>query len=180
VIYQRLQIVAGTFVAYTLIFNINQIFFGFTEIADGVHWIYLPSGLRLMFVLIFGGAGAVGVGLASIYLNSLFHFDGALISAVGAGVISGLAPYLARYVCHRKLDMDYKLTCLSVPKLLYVSLVFALLSVCLHQLFYGWAGHTSDWVVSMGAMFFGDLMGTITMLYLVKWVMLKAQWQGFW
>lgn len=179
-IYQRLQIVAGTFVAYTVMFNINQIFFGFTEVADGVHWIYLPSGLRLMFVLIFGGAGAVGVGLASMYLNSLFHFDGALISAVGAGAISGLAPYWARYVCHRKLNMDYKLKFLSVPKLFYISVVFALLSAFLHQLFYGFAGHTADWAVSMGAMFVGDLMGTLTMLYLVKWAMNKFQWSSFW
>ena len=179
-IYERLQIVAGTFVAYTLIFNINQIFFGFTEVADGVHWIYLPSGLRLIFVLVFGGAGAVGVGLASMYLNSLFNFDGALISAIGAGTISGVAPYWARYACHRKLNMDYKLENLSVPKLFYISVVFALLSASLHQLFYGWAGHTVDWAVSMGAMFLGDLMGTVTLLYLVKFVISKIQWKSFW
>lgn len=177
-IYERLQIVAGTFVAYTLIFNINQIFFGFTEVADGVHWIYLPSGLRLMFVLVFGGAGAVGVGLASMYLNSLFHFDGALISAIGAGAISGLAPYWARYVCHRKLNMDYKLKNLSVPKLVSISVIFALLSASLHQLFYVWAGHTGDWAISMGALFLGDLMGTITMLYLAKFVISKLDWKS--
>jgi hypothetical protein len=41
----------------------------------GVSWIYLPAGLRLLLILIFGLAGAIGIAAASFAISyfSVFH-----------------------------------------------------------------------------------------------------------
>lgn len=169
--HERLWIVAGTFIAYTVLFHLNHFLFGSLGFSQGVDWIYLPSGFRLMFVLIFAEWGGLGVALASMFISATFHFDGNMASVLGAGFISGFAPVLARYVCHDKLGMDLALRNLSVGKLIAVSLVFAGMSATMHQIFFTLRGHTDNFIASTAVMAFGDLMGTVIMLYMAKGVL---------
>lgn len=41
--------------------------FSWTEYISGINWIYLPHGLRMMLVLMFGVSGALGFRLARSY-----------------------------------------------------------------------------------------------------------------
>jgi hypothetical protein len=169
---ERLWLVVGTFIAYTALYFLNDFLFSSLQFSPGVNWIYLPSGFRLMFVLLFVESGAVGVALASIFLSSIFNFKGDLITVLVTGLISGFAPYLARYVCHDRLSMDLGLQNLTARKLIGVSVVFALISASMHQVFYTWRGQTENFFASTAVMFLGDIVGTITMLYIAKFVLL--------
>jgi hypothetical protein len=168
---ERLWLVVGTFIAYTALYFLNDLLFSSLEFSAGVNWIYLPSGFRLMFVLLFVESGAIGVALASIFLSSIFNFKGDLVSVMVTGLISGGAPYVARYVCHDKLGLDLDLRNLTVQKLIGVAFVFALLSASMHQVFFTWRGHTENFFSSTAVMFFGDIVGTVTMLYIAKFVL---------
>lgn len=168
---ERLLIVLGTVMAYTLLFLVNDTLFGFLSYSAGVNWIYLPSGLRLAFVLIFAGWGALGVSLASMLLAMTFYFGGDLTAVFVTGLISGLAPYLARHLCHTHLGMDLDLKNLTHSKLLTVSVVFALMSATMHQVFFVWQGYTENFLNSTVVMAFGDLTGTVIMLYLAKFLL---------
>lgn len=171
----KFLIVMGTFLAYTLLFLLNQLLFGFLGFSESVHWIYLPSGLRLMFILVFVEWGAVGIALSSMLVNQLFHFDGNILSVIVSGCISGFSPYLARYVCHHQLGMDLDLRNLSSRKLITVSLVFALISASMHQVFFTLRGHTDNFLASTSVMAFGDLVGTVILLYTAKFALSKTR-----
>lgn len=169
-LHERLMIVVGTFTAYIMLFLLNNYFFSSLEFSKGVNWIYLPSGFRLMFVLIFVEWGAIGLVLASMYINHFYYFNGNLLSIVGIGLISGFSPLLARYVCRDTLGMDLELRNLTSKKLISVSIIFALLSSSLHQVFFVWQGHSDNYISSTFAMFVGDLIGTMIILYVLKYL----------
>ena len=54
---------------YVYAFELNQYLFEHLSFSQGVNWIFIPSGLRLLFVLVFLEAGAVGVVAGSIFVN---------------------------------------------------------------------------------------------------------------
>ena len=54
-------IIVATAVAYFSLFQLNSYFFSSSGFSEGVNWIFLPSGLRLVFILLFVESGAVGI-----------------------------------------------------------------------------------------------------------------------
>lgn len=173
--HERLLIVAGTFTGYTLLFVFNDWLFGSLTFGEEVNWIYLPSGLRLAFVLLFGACGAVGIGLASMLIAGMVYFQNDLMAAVVTGIISGLAPYLARHVFLTRLGVDRDLQQLTSGKLLGISLIFAVTSAVMHQFFFTWRGYTVNFVESSTVMALGDLAGTIIMLYIAKFALSRIR-----
>lgn len=168
---ESLWIVAGTFTAYALLCSINDLLFGALDYSTGVHWVYLPSGFRMMFVLVFAQWGAIGIGLASMAVSAFSYFNSDPIAVIGSGLISAYAPYLSRQVCHLRLGIDLELHNLTARSLLVVSATFAVMSASMHQLLYTWRGHTENFVASLSVMALGDLIGTVIMLYLAKFVL---------
>jgi hypothetical protein len=64
----------------------------------GVSWIYLPAGLRLFLILIFGLSGAIGIATASFAISYFGVFPPDLVTCIGIGLISGFAPLLAKWI----------------------------------------------------------------------------------
>jgi hypothetical protein len=89
--------VAGSALAFFLLCKLNDWLFQALAYAQGVSWVFLPSGLRLALVLMFGGAGAVGLVIGSLFVG--LDRDQPLAVTVAAALLSGLAPWLARWVC---------------------------------------------------------------------------------
>jgi hypothetical protein len=169
--YERLWIVMGTSVSYAALFFLNNYLFDALEFSKGVNWIYLPSGFRLMFVLVFLELGGLGVALSSIFISAFFYSESNLLALMMIGFISGFSPVLARDICHAKLGMDLELRNLSARKLMAVSVVFALVSASMHQVFYSLIGRTENFMASTAVMAFGDLVGTVIMLYIAKFAL---------
>ena len=163
-------IVGFTAVAYLALFTINNLLFSAFSFSTGVDWIYLPSGLRLAFALVFGVWGALGIVLASIAIDSIHYFNGDFITAVVTGCISGISPLLARMICVDRLDIKMDLTNLTADKLLKAAVIFAVLSATLHQLWFTFRGHTENFLSSTAVMALGDFTGTILVLYAAKYL----------
>ena len=89
---------------YALFFALNSFLFQSLIFSSGVSWIFLPAGLRLVLTLLFGGKGAIGISITSILIGLLFYFSDPVI-AVGAGILGGLAPYIARLTVFRDLNV---------------------------------------------------------------------------
>ena len=102
-------IIVSTALAYFLTFYLNDYLFSSFGYSSGVAWIFLPSGLRLAFVLLFVESGAIGVALASTTVSYLYQFDGDLLTILGTGLMSGFAPWLARLICIDRLKLDINL-----------------------------------------------------------------------
>jgi hypothetical protein len=170
-IQNKITIVASTAVAYFVVFQFNSYLFSALEYVDGVCWIFLPSGLRLVFILLFVQWGALGIALASVTIGYFYDLDGTFVSIVGTGIISGFSPWLARLICMDRLNLDLDLNSLTARKLLKVSLLFAVLSSVLHQLWFTVLGDSKDFISNTAVMAIGDFVGTIAVLYAAKVVL---------
>lgn len=171
-------VVLGTALAYGVLFEVNTLLFSALTFSAGVSWIFLPSGLRLAFILVFGVSGALGIALASIITSLLFFFEGNWQSSIVTGLISGGAPLLARKFCVDFLGLGADLKGLNGLGLLKMAAVFAVVSPLLHQLWYLSQGLTEDFVRSTLVMALGDLFGSLVVLYLARWALLSvAHWR---
>lgn len=151
--------------------------FGSLNFSHRVDWIFLPSGLRLAFVLLFLADGVIGIALASTLITYLLYFDGNYVSMVLNGSMAGLAPYLARQVAMHHFKLDKNLNNLKVIGILKLSALFAVISALVHQLWYFWNGKTDDFIASALVMMVGDLLGTLIVLFTLK---IMVQSFSFW
>jgi hypothetical protein len=165
---RKIIIVAATACTYLLFFAANEFLFSFLSFSTGVHWIYLPSGIILVSVLLFVEYAAIGIMLASAFVSSRYYFTSDLVAALGTGFISGFSPWLARLLCIAKLRLDVNLHQLTAAALVRVAFVFALLSAVMHQLWFMWRGHAVNFAGNAVVMATGDFFGTIVVLYLAK------------
>jgi hypothetical protein len=167
----KLAIVFVTAAAYVTLFELNTLLFSAFSFSTGVDWIYLPSGLRLAFVLVFGVWGALGIVLASIGIDLIHYFNSDILMAVMTGLISGISPLVARTICVDRVDINENLTNLTTEKLLKAAVIFAILSATLHQLWFTFQGHTENFINSTAVMALGDFTGTILVLYTAKFLL---------
>ena len=154
----------GCAAAYAAFFYVNELLFKSLEFTQGVNWVFMPSGLRLALVLIFLWQGALGIMLASIAIT-WWSFEASAVFSLVTGCISGFAPWLARRVAIDWLKLDPDIQYLSPPKLLALSVLFAVTSAVLHQLWFAWNGTHADFVQNTLVMVLGDLMGTLLVLF---------------
>lgn len=165
-------VVAATAIVYFTLCEANLFLFSALNFSAGVDWIFLPSGLRLAFVLIFGLWGALGIVAGSLVFELFRLTEFSTLTALGAALVSGFAPLLARSICLDLLQLDVDLRNLSGSVLLKVTLVFALLSPVLHQLWFSFQGLSDNFVLHTGVMVVGDLTGSLMMLYVAKYLLI--------
>ena len=170
----RLFIVAATASVYFALYQTNLILFGALNFSHRVDWVFLPSGLRLTFVLLFALDGAIGIMLASTLLTYFLYFDGSYLNLFITGALGGLAPLLARKIAIDHLKLDENLLNLDANGLFKVSVLFAIISPLVHQLWYFWTGRTENFLTSTAVMMVGDWFGTVLVLaslgLLLRWL----------
>jgi hypothetical protein len=151
-------------VAYFGAFQLNQYWFDWFEFSHGTNWIFIPSGMRLLLVLVLVRMGVIGITLSSIAINySAGNPDTHLFNVV-TGLISGLSPYLARHLAITWFKLDTQLANLNARIFLKVSILFATVNALAHQLWFFWMGHTQDFIASTLVMVVGDWFGTVLVL----------------
>jgi hypothetical protein len=135
----------------------------------GVSWIYLPAGLRLFLILIFGFTGAIGIAVASFAISYYRVFPPDLITCIGIGLISGFAPLLAKWVVVTNVNISNDLSNLSLQKILFCVVVYAFISAALHQWWFVLRGLESGSLNHFLVMLVGDIAGSILLIALIKY-----------
>jgi hypothetical protein len=151
-------------VAYFYAFKLNLYWFDWIEFSHGANWVYIPSGLRLLFVLILARIGGVGITLSSIFINYTLGDADAHVFNIVTGLISGASPCIARYLAIRWFHLDPLLFNLTSPDFFKISVLFALMNSLLHQVWFVWMDKTQDFLASTLAMGVGDWFGTVLVL----------------
>ncbi len=165
-------VVAGTSLVYYVLFVVNQHLFSVLTSSVGANWVFLPSGVRLFAILLFVQWGALGIVLGGVGLAlTQAQMVGDPITLVGALCLSGLAPLLARQICLGSNELQADLKSLTSQGLLRVAFIFAAVSAALHQVWFAWRGLSDDILVGLVAMFTGDVLGTLIVLYATKMAM---------
>ena len=135
----------------------------------GVSWIYLPAGLRLFLILIFGLAGAIGIAAASFAISYFGVFPPDLFTCIGIGLISGFAPLFAKWVVVSNTYISNDLSNLSMQKILLCIVVYALMSSAFHQYWFVLRDLESGSLNHFLVMFAGDVAGSILLTALIKY-----------
>ena len=168
---EKALVIALTAVAYTVLYLLNSKFDALFSLTDHVSWVFLPSGLMLLLVLLFVELGAIGIVLASLWISSQYQTNPDWFVLVGGSLISGLGPLIARKICVDRLLLDVNLSSLTTTTLLTVAIIFSVISAVLHQLLFTWRGHTEDFIEHVATMAVGNFIGTIIVLYGAKLVL---------
>ena len=135
----------------------------------GVSWIYLPAGLRLFLILIFGLAGAIGIAVASFAISYFGAFPVDLLTCIGIGLISGFAPLFAKWVVVSNTYISNDLSNLSMQKILLCIVIYALMSSGFHQYWFMLRDLESGSINHFLVMFAGDVVGSILLIALIKY-----------
>jgi len=156
--------------SYTSLFYINNWLTSELVFSLGVNWIYLPAGLRLFLTLIFGLPGAIGITLASFLISYYGDFPRDLMLCIGIGLVSGFAPYLAKFFVIHNVRLSPDLSDLNFQKLVICILIYALLSAGLHQWWFStMALNNAGGINHVSVMFIGDVLGSLLLISLIKY-----------
>jgi hypothetical protein len=154
---------------YSALFFFNDWFTETVKYDLGVSWVYLPAGLRLFLILIFGLAGAIGIAVASFAISYFGVFPPDLITCIGIGLISGFAPLLAKWVVIANINISNDLSNLSLQKIVFCVIAYAFMSAGLHQLWFELRDLESGSLNHFLVMFVGDIAGSILLIAVIKY-----------
>ncbi len=141
------------------------------QLNSNVHWVYLPSGVRLAATLLVGWPACVGITLASLITAWPTTATAPWSHLLVTSLVSGFSPLLARYWAARWLNISHDLSGLSSRALILMAALFGLTSATLHQAWFwatGWGDHSvTAWLV----MVVGDIVGALVVLLVVGWLL---------
>jgi hypothetical protein len=160
--------ITGTVVAFIVSLWINQEVFSHTSFVQGVNWVYLPSGIRLLSTLLVGVDGFLGLLAAGLLADFLYWFPHDPVRAVAGAVLGSLAPYLVYRLALEYYDLRASLANLTPKRLLVLAIAYSVANPLFHHLWFAMTGETINWFESFFSMFVGDLAGALIVLYAMK------------
>ncbi|NBQ06632.1 MAG: hypothetical protein EBU20_08130 [Betaproteobacteria bacterium] len=161
-ILKKLVVIGVSSVLYYASLWLNDLIWGETEFSFDVHWVFFPSGIRFILVLL------ALEWLGGMLWNFQDHPDLGLEFALITGLIAGLSPVIARRLSIQFLDLDPEFKVVSPLTLLKISILFATLSALLHQIWFSTQGLTEHFSLSLGVMAMSNLAGTWAVLMIFK------------
>ncbi|MEN9996869.1 MAG: hypothetical protein RL462_1645 [Pseudomonadota bacterium] len=165
---KKLLIIGVAASLYYLSLWMNEMLWGETEFSFDVHWVFFPSGIRFILVLLALEFGAMGIAVGGMLWNFQDHPDLGMEFAFITGCVAGLSPWLARMLSVKFLHLDHEFKVVSPQTLLKISLLFATLSALLHQIWFYAQGLTENFAFSLGVMALSNWVGTLLVLMVFK------------
>lgn len=98
----NLYMIAGTIFLHGTMMVLNELFFRRAEFLQGIGWIYIPAGTRLLCTLLFGWAGAVGLLITGWFACYWYYFPGDALRATAGTIAGALGPYLVYLIARRE------------------------------------------------------------------------------
>lgn len=168
---QNIAMIVATMVMFSAALLINELLFKQLEFAEGINWIYLPAGVRLLATLLFAESGAIGLLLISWLYCFFILFPHEPVRAFAGGILASAAPYLVYLGARRWLDLKGSLANLAAWQVLVCALAYSLASPLLHHIWFALYEGRQHLLRSFAVMALGDLAGTVLILFFTKWVM---------
>lgn len=163
--------ITGTVAAFLASLWLNQAVFAGTSFVQGINWIYLPSGVRLLSTLLVGFDGFVGLLVAGLLADFLYWFPHDPVRAVAGAILGSLAPYLVYRLALERYHLRASLANLTPTRLLVLAVAYSVANPLLHHIWFALQGNTRNFGESLLTMFAGDLTGALIMLYAIKGIL---------
>ena len=165
----RLTVVAAIASLYAGAVNINNsLLFPWLEYDDFSYLLFLPAGLKLFLVMLFGWRAVAGIllGVAAVSLNEIPALT--LLPALTLGLTASMSTQLTLHACARLLGIGYPWTGLGWPSLSLLAVAVGCMdALTIHMTLYGLGLDNTDNLLSdvlQGA--FGRVAGAFVFLAL--------------
>ncbi len=169
-LHHKAMIVLVCAMAYVGAFQLNQILFSDLLFTHRVHWIYLPSGLRLLLVLLFFELGALGIFSASCFISYYYFSQNDPLFVGVLSLISAGVPLVVRAIAVRWFGLNVNLKGLTTQIILKMSIALSVLSAGGIQLWFFVNGKTTDVVSAFAVMAVGKFLGTVLVLWVFSFL----------
>ncbi|MBP6276233.1 MAG: hypothetical protein KA393_02370 [Limnohabitans sp.] len=156
----------GSAVLFVCFFQFNGWLFADLLYREGVNWVFLPAGFRIILVLVLGLPGAMGIMWGTWFLDRDLIGTNSMWLAVLNGVVSGFTPLWVLKMLERGKRTQHLLQEMTAQHLLNFTLIFAAASSVAHHVVWLLMGRAdvNIWV-DVWPMFIGDAIGALLMLY---------------
>ncbi len=153
-----------TAASFAFVFILNDLLFSSFELNPYVSLVFLPSGVRILFVLVFEKFGAIGIVLGSLLVSLFYLGQTELLSVLLISLVAGFAALAARRVSLGTLGVSEDLLGISFAKLVQLCLVFSFISSISHQALFLLLAINGDFLQQSLYMFVGDVTGALLCL----------------
>jgi hypothetical protein len=158
---------------FSIFFQVNEWAFASIEYRHGVNWIFLPSGFRVILVLVMGIPGSIGIMLGTWFIERIAFESGQHIIALFNGVASGFTPWVIMKILKNHGRFSPLVQQLTIAELINFTLIYSTGNALVHQLGWWLLDHASvNPFIDIWPMFIGDTLGALIMLCAFKGLLL--------
>lgn len=158
---------------WVLLFHLNHWALSAFSVTPFISWIFFPAALRMLAVMVCQWVGALGLFVGALITNQTAP-SGEFADGLILALLSAIGPLVAVWFCTRLLSLPLTLAGLTARQLLVFAGVGALLNAVPHNIYFYVSGRTSHPFEGLAPMFFGDLLGTLVVLYVASFVLRLA------
>lgn len=164
----RLELLIVMTIGYGFFYFLNNYLTKFLYMAPSAHLVHLPSGLKMLMVLVSGMLGAIAITIVGFFWGISNNFSHNIALASCLAIASGVTPLIVIFSISKTLKLSSNLTNLSYQKLLLIALIYAVFNSCVHQLIVYIFSETLDLINGLLIMFTGDVLGISIVLYFCR------------
>lgn len=167
----NLLMITAAAIGFGLSFRVNQLLDAYTLFSPGISLLFLPAGVKLLFVLIGRFPALVGLTAMAAYAAAIDDWPGRpLWSPISFAVIAHANYYVAIYAVMHLLKIRRDLVNLRYWHIVALSLAASATNGIIHNFVYLIQGVTrpEDLWMKAAAMAFGDFMGCFVVVALFQ------------
>ena len=163
---QQIQIVFGVALTWVCLDLIKHNYFGFLEVNDFQYSIYWLSAIRLLFVVLFGWLGALGL-FIGYFTGGIYIREFSVETALAFALISALTPLIAFSLWKRLTGLSSNFKNVKLGALLLLVFLHSAFTAAARAIYFYITG------IDKSATFFwedflANAVGAILFLYLLK------------
>jgi len=165
-----LGLIALSFALYWGTYELNELLDPYTTYAQGVNLLFLPAGIKLVTILVAGWRGALGCGLALLWMAGTRFWAGLpLPMLAGYATLSVTTSYLTIALLLRRRHLGPVLEGLTFWDIVSIDAINTVLHGITINLYWWWFDQrNSEALLSSSlAMALGDFLGTGVIMLLV-------------
>ena len=149
---------------------LNSVLLSSTAVTTGIELVYLPAGIRLLIILLFGFWGALGIFLTNPIMFIKNFGTGSITEMVINASIAAFVPYLVVRACSRYFGVSSSLLELKPIHLPVLALAVSLTTPLAFNILFLLAGREPPelFLTNFSAMAFGDFVGCLLVIGFVR------------
>jgi hypothetical protein len=163
-----LKIIITLALVFYVLFVSNDFLFHNFHVDQYTSLVFLPSGARVLFSMVFESNGAIGLALGSLLVSFFYIHEPSTAVIIGNAVASGVGAFAARELCVCILDLEVYLHQITLKQIMYASIIYSMINTLLRQSIFNLLEKNFDFFLRSWQMLIGDLLGALIFLMLFR------------